>query len=71
MITQNKWFNKTFLKKISLGVILGGAVGLAYYYFIGCKSGTCAITNSVVNSTMYGMLLGVLWSFPTKKKGKI
>lgn len=68
---MNKWLSKLNLKRISIGVILGGAIGFAYYYFIGCKSGTCAITNSVVNSTMYGMLLGVLWSFPTKKKGKI
>lgn len=71
MMTQNKWFNKIFLKKISLGVILGGAVGFAYYYFIGCKSGTCAITSNPVNSTMYGVLLGVLWTFPTKKKEKV
>ena len=71
MMTQNKWFNKTFLKKISLGVVLGGAVGFAYYYFIGCKSGTCAITSSPVNSTMYGVLLGVLWTFPTKTKGRV
>ena len=70
MNSQNKWFNKTFLKKISLGVVLGGAIGFAYYYFIGCKSGTCAITGSAVNSTMYGALFGVLWTFPTKKKEK-
>ena len=70
-MTQSKWFNKPFLIKISLGVFLGGAVGFAYYYFIGCKSGTCAITSSPVNSTMYGVLLGVLWIFPTKKKEKV
>ncbi len=64
------WLNKTFFKKISLGVILGGAIGFAYYYFIGCKSGTCAITSSPVNSTLYGVLLGTLWIFPTKKKVK-
>ena len=71
MMTQNKWFNKTFLKKMGLGVIFGGTVGLAYYYFIGCKSGTCAITSNPVNSIMYGVLLGVLWTFPTKKKEKV
>lgn len=70
-MTQSKWFNKTFLKKISLGVILGGAIGFAYYYFIGCKSGICAITSSPVNSIMYGVLLGVLWTFPTNKKEKV
>ncbi|MEE8340614.1 MAG: DUF6132 family protein [Candidatus Neomarinimicrobiota bacterium] len=68
---QSKWFNKTILIKISLGVILGSSVGLAYYYFIGCKSGTCAITSSPVNSTLYGVLLGVLWTFPTKRKRKV
>ena len=71
MMTQNKWFNKTFLKKMCLGVIFGGAVGFAYYYFIGCKSGTCAITSNPVNSIMYGVLLGVLWTLPTKKKEKV
>ena len=64
------WLNKTFLKKISIGVILGGTIGFAYYYFIGCKSGTCAITSSPVISTLYGVLLGTLWTFPTKKKVK-
>jgi len=64
------WLNKTFFKNISLGVILGGAIGFAYYYFIGCKSGTCAITSNPVNSTLYGVLLGTLWIFPTKKRNK-
>jgi len=63
--------NKTFLKKISLGITLGGFAGFAYYYFIGCKSGTCAITSSPVNSTLYGVLLGALWTFPSKKKEKV
>lgn len=70
-MTKKNWLNKKFLKKISLGIILGGAVGFAYYYFIGCKSGTCAITSSPVNSTLYGVVLGVLWTFPTKKKENV
>ena len=70
MKTLNKWINKASLKKLSLGIVLGGVVGFAYYYFIGCKSGTCAITSSPVNSTMYGVLLGGIWTFPTKKKRK-
>ena len=64
------WLNKINLKKFGLGVILGGVIGFSYYYFIGCKSGTCAITSSPVNSTLYGVLLGTLWTFPTKKKEK-
>ena len=68
---QSKWFNKTFQKKISLGVILASFVGLAFYYFIGCKSGTCGITSSPVNSTLYGVIVGVLWTFPTKRKRNV
>ena len=54
---------KEFLKssifwKPALGVFLGGIAGFAYYYFVGCSSGTCAITSSPVNSTLYGSLLG-------------
>jgi len=70
MTIKSRLLDKSNLIKISIGVILGGAVGFAYYYFIGCKSGTCAITSSPVNSTLYGGLLGVLWIFPTKKKVK-
>ena len=70
MRIKAEWLNKSNLRRISLGVILGGAIGFAYYYFIGCKSGTCGITSSPVNSTLYGVLLGVLWTFPTKKKKK-
>ncbi|MBS1651177.1 MAG: hypothetical protein JSU07_04125 [Bacteroidetes bacterium] len=43
-----------------IGAALGGAIGLAYWYFIGCSSGTCAITSKPLNSTIYGMLMGSL-----------
>ena len=67
----SEWLKKVNISKLSLGVVIGGLIGFAYYYFIGCKSGTCAITSSPVISTLYGVLLGVLWTFPTKKKGKV
>lgn len=62
------YINKKNIIRLSIGVIVGGLIGFSYYYFIGCKSGTCAITSNPVNSTMYGVLLGALWTFPTKKK---
>lgn len=41
--------------------IAGGALaGFAYYYFIGCWSGTCPITGSPYLSTAYGALMGFL-----------
>jgi hypothetical protein len=52
-----------FLKKYRLtflGVLIGAIAGYAYYYFVGCNSGTCAITSSPINSTIYGVLMGGL-----------
>ncbi len=43
-----------------LGVLLGGILGYAYYHFIGCNSGSCAITSKPFNSSVYGMLMGYL-----------
>ena len=43
-----------------LGVLLGAIAGYAYYYFVGCSNGSCSITSSPVNSTLYGALMGAL-----------
>lgn len=53
----------------SLGVVLGAMAGYAYYYFVGCASGTCAITSKPLNSTLYGAMMGGLLFnlFVTKK----
>lgn len=54
---------KTLIKKQNrtiLGVIIGSALGYAYYYFIGCSNGTCAITSNPINSTLYGTFMGGL-----------
>jgi Family of unknown function (DUF6132) len=44
----------------SIGVFIGAIAGYAYYYYIGCASGTCAITSKPINSTLYGSLMGGL-----------
>ena len=45
----------------TLAGALGGAIaGYCYYYFIGCASGSCLITSSPINSTLYGMVMGAL-----------
>jgi phage shock protein E len=51
-ILNNKW--------TLFGLVLGAAGGYAYYYFVGCNSGSCAITSSPVNSTIYGTIMGGL-----------
>jgi hypothetical protein len=43
-----------------IGVIVGAVLGYAYYHYVGCASGTCAITSKPLNSTLYGAVLGGL-----------
>lgn len=42
------------------GAVLGSVGGFLYYYFVGCVSGSCAITSNPVISTLYGAALGFL-----------
>jgi len=62
----NLILNKTFMvyiikyKWVLIGGILGAVVGYAYYYFVGCESGNCAITSKPFNSSLYGALMGGL-----------
>ena len=53
-----------------IGMVIGAAGGYLYWYFVGCVSGSCAITSSPVNSTLYGGLMGGLLGnvFSTPKK---
>ncbi len=63
----------TFLHKYKLGIlglVVGGVLGYAYYYFIGCNTGSCAITSKPLNSTAYGMVMGYLM-FSVFQKSKI
>lgn len=64
---------KNFIQRYGLavlGVLLGGLGGFAYYYFVGCSTGSCAITSKPVNSSVYGMVMGylLLTTFQKTKK---
>ncbi|MFH1851345.1 MAG: DUF6132 family protein [Candidatus Neomarinimicrobiota bacterium] len=56
--------------RIIAGAATGALLGFAYYYFIGCNSGTCAITGNPLNSTVYGAMLGLLMAYPAQKGKK-
>lgn len=61
---------RTTIIKWSLGIALGAIAGYLYWFYIGCNSGSCAITSSPVNSTLYGGLMGglLLNTFESSKK---
>ncbi len=43
-----------------IGITLGAIAGFLYWNYVGCASGTCAITSKPINSTLYGALMGYL-----------
>lgn len=50
---------------------LGGIIaGFAYYYFIGCRSGSCPITSSPYISSIYGGIIGFVFGYNGKSKIK-
>lgn len=65
---------KIFLKKNILtiiGVPLGALAGFLYWKFVGCNSGSCAITSNPYNSTIYGAaMVGLLFSIFKNNKNK-
>lgn len=53
-----------------IGALVGGIGGFLYWKFVGCASGTCRITSSPLNSTVYFALLGALTFSLFKKNTK-
>ncbi len=68
--------NKGGILKKKIGIKMGifaagGAIaGYAYYYFIGCKTGTCPITSNPLITTLYGMVMGIVLGFDARLLGK-
>ncbi|MEO8068942.1 MAG: DUF6132 family protein [Flavobacteriales bacterium] len=44
----------------AIGAVLGAVGGWCYWHFVGCSSGTCAITSHPLNSSLYGTFMGGL-----------
>lgn len=62
----------TFGKNILtiVGVAIGAIAGYFYWKFVGCSSGSCAITSKPLNSTLYGAVMGGLLLSTFKKDKK-
>lgn len=57
---------------IFVGVFIGALTGFLYWKYIGCLSGSCAITSNPYNSTIYGSVMGgLLFSFFKKEEKTI
>jgi len=59
---------KTNMARLLLGMSTGAVLGYAYYYFIGCQTGSCPLTSNPIISTVYGAVAGLIISMPSKKQ---
>lgn len=46
--------------RLAIGAVFGGALGFAWYRWVGCASGVCPLFSNPYTSILYGMILGVL-----------
>ena len=54
-----------------IGALLGAIAGFTYWKYVGCITGTCAITSNPFSSTIYGAIMGsLLLSIFTKSPKK-
>lgn len=51
-----------------LGGLVGALGGAAYAYFIGCRSGTCAITSNALVAAAFFGFAGLVVASPGPKK---
>ncbi|WP_455638856.1 DUF6132 family protein [Parabacteroides sp.] len=65
---------KTFFKRhwlTLLGIAIGALGGFLYWRFVGCTTGTCPITSSPVNSSVWGAIIGGLLFSSFRKEDKV
>ncbi len=53
-----------------LPVLLGTAGGFLYYNFVGCVTGSCAITSNPYSSMIFGALIGAAFIKKSNKTEK-
>ncbi len=56
----NEFLKSWYFWKPFLGVMIGGLGGFLFFYYVGCKSGSCAITSNPVSSILMGSFLGFI-----------
>lgn len=45
-----------------IGALVGALAGFLYWKYIGCVTGTCAITSNPLRSTLYFAMMGALFA---------
>ena len=67
----NDYFKRIFSLRVLIGLVIGGALGFAYYHFIGCQGNSCPMWANPYRSTLIGMAFGGILFLDTSKKPKV
>jgi len=54
------------LKRVALGLLIGGALGYGWHRLVGCSTGACPLTATPLRGILYGAFMGGLWAFTGK-----
>jgi len=68
ILRLKEFFIGSIWRKRILFSLIGALGGFAYYYFVGCRSGTCPISNNPWISTAYGAGMGLILTMRERKK---
>jgi hypothetical protein len=68
--TIKAFFKSWRFWKPVIAFVAGGLVGYLYYFFIGCTSGSCAITSNPYMSILWGGLFGLFIVSSPCSRGK-
>ncbi len=65
---MKNWMQKN--KLYFIGALPGAIAGFIYWKYVGCLTGTCAITSNPIRSSIYGAVMGSLLFSLFKKQSK-
>ena len=57
---------KKVASRLAIGALIGAAGGYAWYHFVGCPTGTCAMQANPIVMTGFGGLWGLLIASPKR-----
>jgi len=71
ILPLKEYLTGSIWRKRILFSLIGALGGFAYYYFVGCRTGTCPISSNPWISTAYGAGMGLLLTMGERKKEQI
>ena len=54
------------VKRLALGLLLGGALGYGWHRLVGCSTGACPLTATPLRGILYGAFMGIIWAFTAR-----